>query len=69
MSQSPSKQRDTASASPESSIEGDFLPQQIYDNLKSLEEQETCADQKDPIVNSTHPTTTPALLMCSASNK
>lgn len=51
MSQSPSYQRDTASASPESPTEGDFSPRQIYDNLKSLEEQETCDDRKDPIVN------------------
>ncbi|XP_071331269.1 glutamate-rich protein 6-like isoform X2 [Trachinotus anak] len=51
MSQSLSYQRDKASASPESPKEGDFSPRQIYDNLKSLEEQGTCDDQKDPVVN------------------
>ncbi|GLD66223.1 uncharacterized protein AKAME5_001763300 [Lates japonicus] len=51
MSQSPSYQTDTASASPESPKEGDFSLRQLYDNLKSLEEHETCDDQKDPIVN------------------
>ncbi|XP_037644804.1 glutamate-rich protein 6-like [Sebastes umbrosus] len=51
MSQSPSYQRDGASASPESPKEGDFSPRQLCDNLKSLEEHETCDDQKDPIVN------------------
>ena len=51
MSQSPTYQRDSASASPESPKEGDFSPRQIYDNLKSLEEQETCDNQRDPIVN------------------
>lgn len=51
MSQSPSYQRDSACASPESPTEGDFSPRQLYDNLKSLEERETCDDQKDPIVN------------------
>ncbi|XP_033966469.1 glutamate-rich protein 6-like [Pseudochaenichthys georgianus] len=51
MSQSPTYQRDSASASPESPKEGDFSPRQLYDNLKSLEEQETCDNQRDPIVN------------------
>ncbi|XP_059199623.1 glutamate-rich protein 6-like isoform X2 [Centropristis striata] len=51
MSHSPSYQRESASASPESPKEGDFSPRQLYDNLKSLEEYETCDDQKDPIVN------------------
>lgn len=51
MSQSPSYQTDTASASPESPKEGDFSTRQLSDNLKSLAEQETCDDQKDPIVN------------------
>ncbi|XP_045909073.1 uncharacterized protein LOC123973257 isoform X3 [Micropterus dolomieu] len=51
MSQSPSYWRDGACASPESPEEGDFSPQQLYHNLKSLEEHETCEDQKDPIVN------------------
>ncbi|XP_054471510.1 glutamate-rich protein 6-like [Anoplopoma fimbria] len=50
MSQSPSYERESASASPESPKEGDFSPRQLYDNLKSLEEQETCDDQKDPLV-------------------
>ncbi|XP_044073343.1 glutamate-rich protein 6-like isoform X2 [Siniperca chuatsi] len=49
MSQSPSYQRDTSS--PESPKEGDFSPRQLYDNPKSLEEHETCEDQKDPIVD------------------
>ncbi|KAI9530257.1 hypothetical protein NQZ68_004274 [Dissostichus eleginoides] len=51
MSQSPTYQRDSASSSPESPKEGDFSPRQHYDNLKSLEEQETCDNQRDPIVN------------------
>lgn len=51
MSQSQSHQRGTASTSPESPKEGDFSPRQLYDNPKSLEEHETCDDQKDPIVN------------------
>ncbi|KAF1382612.1 hypothetical protein PFLUV_G00145590 [Perca fluviatilis] len=51
MSQSPSYQRDSSSASPESPKEGDISPLQLYDNLKSLEEHETCDDQKDPIAN------------------
>ncbi|XP_031152366.1 glutamate-rich protein 6-like [Sander lucioperca] len=51
MSQSPSYQRDSSSASPESPKEGDISPRQLYDNLKSLEEHETCDDQKDPIAN------------------
>lgn len=51
MSQSSSYWRDGACASPESPEEGDFSPQQLYHNLKSLEEHETCEDQKDPIVN------------------
>ncbi|KAK5861068.1 hypothetical protein PBY51_022490 [Eleginops maclovinus] len=51
MSQSPSYQRDSASASPESPKEGDLSPRQLYDNLKSLEGKETCDDQRDPIVN------------------
>lgn len=53
MSQSSSYRRDTASASPESLKEGDFLPRHLYDNPKSLEEKETCDDQKDPLVNIT----------------
>lgn len=58
MSQSPSYQRDTASASasasPESPEEGDFAPRQLYDKPNSLEEHETHGGgggQKDPIVN------------------
>lgn len=51
MSQSPSYQTDTASASPESPTEGDFFSRQLPDNLKSPEEHDTCEDQKDPIVN------------------
>lgn len=51
MSQSPSYQTDTAAVSPESPKEGDFSSRQLSDNLKSLEEHETCEDQKDPIVN------------------
>ncbi|KAM3607030.1 uncharacterized protein V6R79_000842 [Siganus canaliculatus] len=42
MSQSPSYQRDTASASPESPEEGDFSSRQLCDKTKSLEESETC---------------------------
>ncbi|XP_062420875.1 glutamate-rich protein 6 [Pungitius pungitius] len=53
MSQSPSYQRDTASASPEILKEGDFLPRHLYDNLRSPEEKETCDDHKDPLVNIT----------------
>ncbi|XP_047227150.1 uncharacterized protein LOC124871715 isoform X3 [Girardinichthys multiradiatus] len=51
MSLTPSYQGETASASPESPREGDFSSRQFYDNLKSLEEQETCDDKRDPIVN------------------
>ncbi|KAM8854908.1 uncharacterized protein AB9W97_020051 isoform 3-T5 [Spinachia spinachia] len=53
MSQSPSYQRDTASASPESLKEGDFPPRHLHDNPKSPEEEETCDEQKDPLVNIT----------------
>ncbi|KAM7380472.1 hypothetical protein PAMP_003765 [Pampus punctatissimus] len=42
MSPSPSYQRNTACASPESPKQGDsFFPQQLYDNLQSLEVHET----------------------------
>lgn len=51
MSQSPSYQRDSASKSPERHKEGDFSPQQLYDNLKGPEEHKTTDDQKDPIGN------------------
>lgn len=50
MSLSPS-QEEAASSSPESPREGDFSSRQLYDNLESLEEHETCDDKRGPIVN------------------
>lgn len=49
----PSHQEVAATASPESPREGDFSSRQFYDNLKSLEEPETCDDKRGPIVNNT----------------